>query len=408
MRVDADHDYTHLGYNFSQGWVLWDLAAHYFFTRDLNWLKAVLPRMLKAVNWVFEERKATMIQDADGSPAPEYGLLPVGEMEDNQEWQSWFGVNAYAYWGVNAAAEAISVLDPTEGTRLKKEATRYGEDIRQAALRAMAITPVVPLRDGTFIPTIPPRTALHGRDLGWFRNALHGAHDLVDCGVFTPEEPIARWIAQDYEENLYMADNALSVSDRDWFSRGGIASLEPGEMYTPIAYLERDEVPQALRTMYGSFAASYYPDVSAFTEWVPTLGIGGAPFFKTPDEAAWLTLLRLMLVRESGDKLYLNSGAPQSWFLPGRTIEVDHAATFFGEVSFRVDSHTERQVVDASIDMPQRDLPREVFFRVRHPGGKQMVRVELNGRTWSHFNPARDMLSLPATEKHIDVTVYFE
>jgi hypothetical protein len=406
--VDSKHDYTHLGYNFSHGWALWDISAHYFFTRDQEWLRKVLPRVRKAVEWIIEERKATQQMGPDGAPVPEYGLLPAGEMEDNQEWQYWFGVNAYTYWGLKGAAEAVAAVDSAEGARLKKEAARYREDIRKAALRAMAMAPVVPVRDGTFIPYIPPRVYLHGRDLGWFRNALHGAHDLVDCGVFTPEEPIARWIAQDYEENLYMADNALSVPDRDWFSRGGIASLEPGEVYTAIAYLERDEVPQALRAIYGCFAASYYPDVSAFTEWFSTLGTGGGPFFKTPDEAAWLAMLRFLLVRESGDQLYLNSGAPGNWFLPGQTIEVNHAATFFGEVGFRVDSHPEWQVVDASIDMPQRHPPREVFFRVRHPAGKQIARVELNGRAWSHFNPARCMISLPATEKHIGLKVYFE
>jgi hypothetical protein len=406
--VDSEHDYTHLGYNFSHGWVLWAIAAYYFYTRDEKRLRKVLPRVRKALEWIIEERKATQLTTVDGTPVPEYGLLPAGEMEDNQEWQYWFGVNAYTYWGLKLAAEAVFAVEPAEGTRLKEEAAAYREDIRNAALRAMAIAPVVPVRDGTFIPYIPPRVYLHGRDLGWFRNALHGAHDLVDCGIFSPGEPVASWIAQDYEENLYMADNALSVPDRDWFSRGGIASLEPCEVYTPIAYLERDEVPQALRTLYGSFAVSYYPDVSAFTEWVSTLGTGGGPFFKTPDEAAWLTMLRLMLIRESGDKLYLNSGAPRPWFMPGRTIEVDRAATFFGEVSFRVNSHAERHVVDARIDMPQRDLPRAVLFRVRHPEGKPMLRVELNRRTWSRFDPARDMISLPATEKHIDITVYFE
>ena len=407
-RVDADHDYTHLGYNFAHGWVLWDLAAYYFFTRDEEWLKSVLPRMRKAMDWIVDERTATMKKQKDGTPVPEYGLLPAGEMEDNQEWQYWFGVNAYTYWGMIAAAEAIAAVDSPEGARFKKEADAYRGDIRRAALRAMAIAPVVPVRDGTFIPTIPTRTSLHGRDLGWFRNALHGGHDLVDCEVIAPDEPVASWLAQDYEENLYMAPDALSVPDRDWFSRGGIASLEPSEVYTVIAYLQRDELPQALRTFYGNFASSYYPDVSCFTEWVPTMGIGGGPFFKTPDEAAWLTMLRMILVRESGDSLYLNCGAPRTWFLPGRRIAVDHAATFFGEVSFQIESHSEKDLIEASLTLPQRNRPRQVLLRARHPEGKPIARLELNGAAWSDFDPKRETIALPPKQRTISLRAYFK
>jgi len=222
------------------------------------------------------------------------------------------------------------------------------------------------------------------------------------------ERLVASWLAQDYEENLYMAPDALSVPDRDWFSRGGIASLEPSEVYTVIAYLQRDELPQALRTFYGNFAASFYPDVSCFTEWVPTLGIGGGPFFKTPDEAAWLTMLRMMLVRESGDSLYLNSGVPRAWFLPGRRIAVDHAATFFGEVSFHIESHSEKDLIEASVTMPQRNRPRQALLRVRHPEGKLMTRVELNGASWNHFEPSRERIALPPDARTITLRAYFK
>lgn len=403
VRVDADHDYTHSGYNLNHGWTLWTLAEHYLFTRDRNWLKSVMPHLLKAANWIIEERKATLQKQPDGIPVPEYGLLPAGQLEDNEEWQYWLAVNAYAYRGLNAAAKAI---DPVEGERLKKEAAAYREDIRQAALRAMSIAPVAPLRDGTYVPIIPPRTSYHGRDFGWIRNVLYGAHALVDCGVFSPDEPIATWILEDYEDNLFMAEDSLSVPDRDWFSRGGVA-LQPNLVNTFVSYLERDEVPQALRAFYNTFAISYYRDVGAFTEWVPTLGIGGGPFFKTSDESAFLTWLRLLLVRDSGGRLFLNSGAPRNWFLPGRTIEVSRAATFFGEVSFRVEAHPERGFTQARVSLPNREHPHEALLRLRHPEGKKMVSVELNGSAWNEFNAERETISLPPNQSSLALRVNY-
>ncbi|PYV26664.1 MAG: hypothetical protein DMG24_06570, partial [Acidobacteria bacterium] len=211
VKVDNEHDYTHGGYNLNHGWTLWTLAEHYLFTRDDQWLRGVMPSMIKAANWIVDERKATMQQEPEGTRAPEYGLLPAGELEDNEDWEYWFAVNGYAYRGLNAAAEAASAIDPAEGGRLTKEAMAYRADIRKAAFGAMAIAPVVPLRDGTFAPHIPPRTSLHGRDLGWIRNVLYGAHGLVDCGVFDAQEPAATWILEDYEDNLFMAPDSLSV-----------------------------------------------------------------------------------------------------------------------------------------------------------------------------------------------------
>jgi hypothetical protein len=407
VRVDADHDYTHGGYNLNHGWVLWTLAEHYFFTRDRDWLRGVMPRMLRAANWIINERRATMQRESDGSPVPEYGLLPAGQLEDNEEWQYWFAVNGYAYRGLDAAAEAIAALDATEGGRLRKEAAAYREDIRQATFRAMASAPVAALRDGTSVPIIPPRVHLHGRDYGWIRNILYGAETLVDCGVFTPDEPIATWILEDYEDNLFMAEDSLSIPDRDWFSRGGVA-LQPNLVNTFESYLGRDQLPQVLRAFYNTFAISYYADVDAFTEWVPTLGIGGGPFFKTSDEAAFLTHLRLLLIREAGDRLYLDSGAPRAWFLPGRSIEVERAATFFGELGFRIESHVEQGFVQANLSLPERNRPVEIVLRLRHPEGKKMTRVELNGRDWKEFSSERETVSLPPGEAKISLRAYFE
>jgi hypothetical protein len=407
VRVDAEHDYTHIGYNLNHGWTLWTLAEHYLFTRDEAWLRSVEPHLMKAADWIISERQATMQRAADGTPVPEYGLLPAGQLEDNEDFAYWFAVNGYAYLGLRTAAEAVSAIDASAGARLGKEADAYRADIRRAVFHAMAITPVAPLRDGTFVPTIPPRTVLHGRDLGWIRNTLYGAHALVDCGVFDPDEPVATWTLQDYEDNLFMAEESFSVPDRDWFSRGGIA-LQPSLVNTFVSYLRRDQIPQALRAYYNDFAVSYYPDVSAFTEWVPTFGIGGGPFFKTSDEAESLIWLRLMLVREEGDSLYLNSGAPRAWFLPGRTIEVAGAATFFGETGFRVEAHPDEGFIAARVSPPQRSHPRKIQLRLRHPEGKPMLRVEVNGQTWTEFNAEKETVSLPTDQSDISVRAFFK
>ena len=114
-----------------------------------------------------------------------------------------------------------------------------------------------------------------------------------------------------------------------------------------------------------------------------------------------------MLVRESGDQLYLDSGAPRAWFLPGRAIEVDRAATFFGELSFRIESHTERGFIEARVSPPQRTRPKAILLRLRHPSGKRMVRVELSGKNWTQFVPDRETITLPLDRREIAVRAFY-
>ncbi|MFB3923357.1 MAG: hypothetical protein ACE145_16665 [Terriglobia bacterium] len=406
VKVDADHDYTHSGYNLNHGWTLWTASEHYLYTRDRGWLESVLPHLRKGAEWIIAERKTTMQTGVDGQPVPEYGLLPPGQLEDNEEWHYWYAVNAYAYRGLNAFSQVMEEIDPAEGVHLRREAAAYREDIRRAVMRSMAVSPAVPLRDGTFVPHVPPRTPLHGREYGWIRNILYGPLALVDCGVFAPEEEITGWILADYEDNLFMSEESFGVPDRDWFSRGGI-TLQPNLVNTPVVYLERDQIPQALRAFYNTFAASYYHDVLAFTEWVPTFGIGGGPFFKTSDEAGFLAWLRLFLIRESGDRLFLNAGAPREWFKAGRAIEISHAATLFGETSLRVESHLEAGFITATVLPPTRRQPKEIWLRLRHPEGKRIARVEINGASWSQFNPEKELISLPPGEDKVELKAYY-
>jgi hypothetical protein len=404
VRVDAEHDYTHSGYNLNHGWILWTLAEHYFFTRDKAWLRGVAPHMLRAADWIIQERQATKQRLDSGEPVPEFGLLPAGQLEDNEDFEYWFAVNGYGYRGLRAAADALSEIDPATGSRLRKEAAQYRTDIRNAALRAMAIAPVVPLRDGTFVPAIPPRASLHGRDLGWIRNILYGSLTLVDCGIVEPDEPVTTWILEDYEDNLFMSEESMGVPERDWFSRGGI-TLQPNLVNTPSIYMQRKRLPQALRAFYNTFAVSYYPDVGAYTEWVPSLGTGGGPFFKTSDEAAFLTFLRLMLVREQGDRLCLNCGAPRRWLRPGAVTEIAQAPTYFGHIGFRIESHLHQGFVNADITCAPDLTAREIEIHLRPMNGKKISSVQVDGKNWARFDAESAAVVLPAAagDRHVRV-----
>lgn len=399
VRIDEKHDYTNSGYNLNHGWTMWTLAEHYWFSRDLKWLRANAGRIRKAAQWIIEERSANQLSS-------DTGLLPPGQLEDNEEWQHWFAVNAYAYKGLKSAAEVLAELDPVEGTRLRQQASAFRQDIRSAVRKAMAISPVVQRGDKTWIPYIPSRTGLHGTDHGWIRNILYGAHSLIDGDVIDPKETWATWILQDLEDNRFMAPDSFAVAEQEWFSRGGIA-LQPNLVNTPLTYLARNDIPHALRAFYNSFAASYFEDINAFAEWVPSFGRPGGPYFKTSDEAAFLVWLRMLLLSEDGDRLDLNRGAPRLWLRHGQVIDVQDAATFFGPLSYRVESHIADGRVSASVDIPAGFRAREIRLVLRHPENKIPRTANVGSRALL-IDRQSESVSIPVQPGKIQIEITYE
>jgi hypothetical protein len=378
------------GYNLDHGYIMECLAHHYRYTGDRAWLERVAPNLVAACEFIIRERQSTMVIGPDGKSVPEWGLLPAGHLEDNPEWRHWFAVNAHAYAGMQAIAEALAEIDHPEAERLGREAVAYREDIRQAARRAMIEAPVVRLLDGTYVPHVPTRTGLRGREWGWFREAAYGALHLMECGVFEPNEPEVTWLLKDLEDNLFVSREWGRPVDleRYWFSHGGV-TIQPNLMDLAIDYLRRGQVEHGLRALFNNFGSSLYPDVRTFTEHPALeLGHGVGPFYKAPDESKSLIWLRAFLLREEGKTLHVAPGAPRAWLTPGQTFGVERMASFFGPVSYRVEASNAEVFVQ--IELTPGRLPQELMVHLRRPDRRPIQSVIVNGYPHLDFNAATE------------------
>jgi hypothetical protein len=154
---------------------------------------------------------------------------------------------------------------------------------------------------------------------------------LVDSGVFDAQEPLVRWVLDDWEDNATMSEPlGLNphgwVDEEYWFSRGGM--VFQANLQNPIrTYLRRGEVRAAIRNLYNDFVACYYPTVGIFTEEFRQWRSPSGPFYKFPDEAKFTHRLRDLLVHEYNNELYLASGTPERWLAPGQEITVTRATS---------------------------------------------------------------------------------
>jgi hypothetical protein len=402
--------YEVAGYNRNQGWVLWGLAEHYRYTRDRAWLERVAPAMIAGCDWITRERAATMHLAPDGTRPIEYGFLPTGSLEDVTDYWTWLSTNAYAYLGLRSAAEVLAEIGHPDAARLMADADAYGKDLRAGFIEAATRSPVVKLRDATWVPHFPPRLERRGRDFGWLREVLEGAAHLIYCGIVAPDEPAAQWIVDDYEDNLFNSDQygyPAPDFEAQWFGWGGF-SMQPNLLIWPHIYLRRDEPEHYLRAYFNPFTAAFYPDTLMLTEHpLPTLADWAGDHFKTSDEANSTYWLRLAFLAEHGDELFVGQAIPRAWFADGLSMRLDRALTHFGVMSVEFVSCAATGQIRVKLSPPHRNPPRRIRLRVRHPGRHPIRQVRVNGLPHHDFDAEKEEISLSAQSEPMDVRILY-
>jgi len=388
------------GYNKHHGYACWCMAEHWRYTRDREWMKRSAPKLIKACEWIIRERQATMSTNQDGTRPIEYGFLPAGALEDVQDYWYWMATNVSTVWGFDALADALADYGHPEAARLQQQAKDYHDDVMRGLTESRIRAPVVRLRDGTYVPKYPSRLYERGRCVGWIREVLEGSLCLLMTGLIPPEAPDARWIMKDYEDNLYISDRygySIPVFDEFWFSRGGF-SMQANLLDSPIPYLYRDEIKHFLRTYFNAFASAFYPEIRVFNEHsLPELGYPSGDIFKTSDEAQSTYWLRLMFVHERGDYLYLGQAIPRYWLADGESVGIECAASHFGPLSLQFTSRADRGEIKGVVTPPQRNRPKNIYLRFRHPQSKPIRSVTFYNEKYDRFDTKKEWVILPGS-----------
>jgi hypothetical protein len=234
---------------------------------------------------------------------------------------------------------------------------------------------------------------------------------LILCGLIDPCSKEAEWILKDYEDNRYVSEEygyEIPELDRYWFSRGGF-SMQPNLYGFQIPYLWRGDVKHFLRAFFKSFAVAFYPDVLALAEHpLPTMADWAGDVFKTSDEAIACYCSRLMLIHERGDTLVLLPAIPSKWLEDGACITVEGAVTYFGAVSFNVESRVREGYVKMSLKPPARNPPKLIEVHFRHPCNLKIKEVKVNGKCWNEFDRENNIVYIPPQTEPLEITVYFQ
>lgn len=96
-----------------------------------------------------------------------------------------------------------------------------------------------------------------------------------------------------------------------------------------------------------------------------------------------------MFVMERGGELWLAPFITNNWLKDGMVVEVKNALTESGNVAFRIESRVAEGQILATIEPPRRNLPTSIVLRLRHPDGKRIKSVRVNGELYENFDSKR-------------------
>jgi hypothetical protein len=151
--------------------------------------------------------------------------------------------------------------------------------------------------------------------------------------------------------------------------------------------LLRGDARRYLLGFYGSLAYGMTRDTYSGVECTSAeTGANGATLPHTYSCSRQLEMLRAMLVREDGGALVLGDAIPRPWLADGRAVAVAGAPTRFGDVSFRVTSQADAGRITVVLDPPRRVRPEVIRLRLRHPRGRPIGAVTVNGVPWLGFS----------------------
>jgi hypothetical protein len=321
----------------------------------------------------------------------------------------------------------VTGIDRERGERYAREGAEYRRTLmsamERAAIRVPGRPPFVDLQTLYFRQT-PDYGPEPYDDLALGRLQGSYFHYWVDMNFhynfFNPEDAVGQWLA-DYvqQRNGFVLGLTRARGMQDAPS-GAVNPVYDAGYYN--YRLRRAEIDRFLIGLYGrlAFGMSRYVYVSSegqpFVRYNTEKGgfVGAAYSFpNAASNAETLLMLRNALVLEelqenveTGD-IFLLRGAPRAWFEDGKRISASGLSTYFGDISFAVDSRLRQRLITARIDAPARLPYRRLLLNLRHPDRAPIRRVLVNGKEHRDADFVGGVVRLPTGARTYSVEVRY-
>ena len=349
------------------GALLFAIGQEYRLSHNDAWFRRVLPKALRAMEWVRTSRATTRVLD-NGQKTLGFGLLPPGPAYCDFQTQvvSYYS-DAYNWFGVHEMAIAMSDAGLVkESAEWRTEADQYHQDLLNSMQSAL-------YQDhGVTVLPIEPLTHRIEKQGAEFYYALV-APQILETEFFNATDPHYRWLT-DYMEQR---GGLLLGVDRVWDGIDHAYTYGYG-----LEQLRHGNVDRFLLTFYSSLAYGMTRDTYSAVEVTRiTEGYNEGTLPHTYSNTQQLRMLRMMLLKEEANELWLAPGAPRAWLDTHDGFSIRNAPTNYGTISYRVLPEPEAGTVRVSIDAPTGNAikPSRVTLRLASNEGS-LQSATLNGK----------------------------
>ncbi len=346
--------------------MLYTTAQYFLLSKDRQSFERLLDPSLRALNWCLRQVEESQLDD----DVPGLVRGPLNDLTERDG--AWAFTQAYYYAGIRHFGKALEKLDHPLAKKCAEVSTKLRADIEMAFRKAAVRSPVVQLADGTWINYVPC-DALEDRRLMdvWYPTDIDtGALHLSRLEAIDPLGELTEWLIHDHEDNLFL---------NQW----GMAN-EPVYNQQATAYLLRDEPEAVIRAFYSMMACAFS---HGQLEPVEHRWAWGQYFGPPSTDGAWFELYRRMLILEQEDTLSIAQATPRDWLTDGKSITVERAPTWFGDLSLNMQSQAATGRIVAEVNLGGNDRPQILRVRFRHPEKATIKAVTINGAEADSFDP---------------------
>ena len=375
------------------GALLFAMCEHFTLTADAAWLKRVAPNMIRMAGWIRAKRRESMTPP-DAPRTSTYGLIKFRPYADSLDpAYNYFG-DTYCAVGLEKTARALAAVGLAgDAGRIALEAEAYRRDILASMNMAVFES------GGLKVLPLEPETHRILKDSKGRASDYYSliASCMLESEFLPAADERAGWVMRFLEEKGGLRLGMCEFG-------GGIDHAYTYGYW--LDCLKLDRVKQAILGFYGSLAYGMSRETYSGVE-VTRLFTGDneptLPHLYSCTQQ--LRLLRMMLVQEDGDRLWIGRALPRHWLAGEAVTEIKDAPTAFGPVSFVIHPHPGQGRTDIELWAPARRMPKTILLRLRDPGMRKIADVKVNGEAIRTF--AGDTIELASPQRHLDIEVTY-
>jgi hypothetical protein len=361
---------------------------------DAAWLRRVAAKMVRMCDWIAARRRESMTPPGVPRTAT-FGLVKFRPYADfPEETYDYFG-DTYCAAGLEKTARALAAVGLSEdAARIGREAEAYRRDILASMDKAVFES------GGLEVLPIEPETH---RILKDSKGRASDYYSLISSCMLESEflpaaDARAGWVMRFLEERGGLRLGMCEFG-------GGIDHAYTYGYW--LDCLKLDRVEPVILGLYGSLAYGMSRETYSGVE-VTRLFTGDndptLPHLYSCTQQ--LRLLRMMLLQEEDDRLWIGRALPRHWLEGDAATEIVGAPTAFGPVSFAIRPRPAEGRTEVEIEAPSRRAPAAILLRLRDPKMRRIAGVKVNGEAIRSF--AAETIELKAPSGRLSVEVAYD